>query len=279
MAYRMLTDLPAALRQSGYPVVVVDGYANRGRPASTGSFSPRGQVAHHTGAHGTRTRAQELAYVKRVLVPGFSHLPGPLCQTALGRETKDGPPVWYVVAAGRANHAGRARSRGFMRAGDGNAQAIGTEAINSGFEGWSDRELDAYHCGMASIADHYRWPRGNVLLHAESSTAGKWDPGLNWKPINATTFRRDIARASLGGDMPLTNKEIEKIADVTARKLLVYPLEGRDGAPKEAFSDRLRAIRVNTSLTQRSIRSGVEGHYHDGETYNLLKRIARKLEA
>src|SRR5690554_5296295 len=129
----MLTDLADACRKSGLPVVEVSGWKSRGRPPSTGGFAPRGQLVHHTGNHGTNTRAQELAYVQRVLVAGYSTLPGPFCQLALGRRTVDGPPVIYVVAAGRANHAGKARAVGFMRAGDGNTQSLGWEALNSGY--------------------------------------------------------------------------------------------------------------------------------------------------
>lgn len=192
-----LPDLAAACRTSGLPVVEIPGWQTRGRPASTGGFSPRGIVVHHTGDNG---QVPPLRYASTTLANGFSSLPGPLCQVGLGR---DG--TVYVVAAGRANHAGSVRSVGFMAAGDGNSQALGIEAMNSGGEGWSAVQLDAYHRLCAALCDHYGWPRSHVVAHAECSTAGKWDPGYQGRVIDMGAFRQGVATAHLGDDMALTD--------------------------------------------------------------------------
>lgn len=247
MSDLLLTDLAKACRASGLPVVEVPGWKTRSRPARP--FAPRGQVVHHTGAHGTRNRAEELAYVKRVLVGGFPpELPGPLCQLALGRQTVDGPPVIYVVAAGRANHAGPSRDAGFIRAGDGNTQSIGWEAINSGSEGWSREQLDAYHRGVAAVADHYRWSRGAVVAHAESSTAGKWDPGVGGRVIDMSAFRAAVKNVNLS-TAPLKNGFLMALSDEQQTEVLTILRDlrvGRDGKYPDGPGGRiLRDIRNN----------------------------------
>lgn len=246
MSDLLLTDLAKACRASGLPVVEVPGWKTRNRPARP--FAPRGQVVHHTGAHGTSNRAQELAYVKRVLVGGFPpKLPGPLCQLALGRQTVDGPPVIYVVAAGRANHAGPSRNAGFIRAGDGNTQSIGWEAINSGSEGWSREQLDAYHRGVAAVADHYRWSRGAVVAHAESSTAGKWDPGVGGHVIDMAAFRTAVKNVNL--TTPLENGFLMSLSDEQQNEALAILRDlrvGRDDRWPDGPGGRmLRDIRNN----------------------------------
>lgn len=249
-----LTDLDDACRKSGLTVVEIPGWKTRGRPASSGPFNPRGQVVHHTGSHGTRTRAQEREYVERVLVGGFATLPGPLCQLSLGQETVDGPPVIYVVAAGRANHAGASRARGFMTAGDGNTQAVGWEAINSGYEGWSDAQLDAYHRGVAAVGDHYDWPRSHVLGHGESSTAGKWDPGIDGRLIDMNTFRRAVAAVDLTTNPQeddMTPKDIFEAVWRTGGKLGSMGKKTDPGyVPEENPALRLSEARVDAQLAK-----------------------------
>ena len=256
MSDLLLTDLAKACRASGLPVVEVPGWKTRNRPARP--FAPRGQVVHHTGAHGTRNRAEELAYVKRVLVGGYPpELPGPLCQLALGRQTVDGPPVIYVVAAGRANHAGPSRDAGFIRAGDGNTQSIGWEAINSGDEGWSREQLDAYHRGVAAVADHYGWSRGAVVAHAESSTAGKWDPGVGGRVIDMSAFRAGVKNVNL--TTPLENGFLMALSDKQQKKLV---------ADVEALVDITKDLAV-----------GREGVRRDGPGGAMLREIRNGVRA
>lgn len=196
----MLADLADACRKSGLKVVEVSGWQSRRRP---GSFAPRGVVAHHTGSGG-----DGYGYAAGTLVNGVSGLPGPLCQLSLGR---DG--TVYVIAAGRANHAGKCRSVGFMTAGDGNTQAIGIEAHNSGSEGWSDIQIAAYIRLCAALCDHYGWPRSHVVAHAECSTAGKWDPGFGGRVIDMNAFRAGVAGVPAGGSMALSNEDLIDILE------------------------------------------------------------------
>jgi peptidoglycan hydrolase-like protein with peptidoglycan-binding domain len=72
-----------------------------------------------------------------------------LSQLCLGR---DG--TFYIVAAGRCNHAGKGNWQGVT---DGNASFIGIEAENTGFdagpkaEPWPAIQMDAYRRGVAVI--------------------------------------------------------------------------------------------------------------------------------
>lgn len=204
MTYTWLKDLDKAAKKSGLKVVTISGWSTRGRPASVGQFNPKGVVAHHTG-----DRATGAGVASGILSKGRSGLPGPLCQLGLD---KDG--TVYVIAAGRANHAGTVRRTGFMSAGDGNSQAIGIEAFNSGSEGWTAKQLGAYHRLVAALCDHYGWSRGNVVGHGECSTAGKWDPGIRaGKMMDMNEFRRAVKAVDLKDSKPVPEKPKVLLSD------------------------------------------------------------------
>lgn len=178
----MLTNLADVARRAGLKVVEVDGWKQRGRP--TGGFAPVGVLCHHTAT----SKASRDDDVVRLLVQGRSDLPGPLCQLGLGR---DG--TVYVVAAGRANHAGKAKSSGSVASGDGNALYIGIEAMNDGVgEPWPQVQYDAYVTLCAALSKHVT---GNsvrtVRGHKETSVTGKIDP----------TFDMDAFRARVEAKM------------------------------------------------------------------------------
>jgi peptidoglycan hydrolase-like protein with peptidoglycan-binding domain len=80
---------------------------------------------------------------------GNKPLPGPLCQLGLGR---DG--TYFVIAAGRANHAGQGVWKGVA---SGNTNFIGIKAENTGDANdrpWPDVQMDAYHSVVAAILKH-----------------------------------------------------------------------------------------------------------------------------
>lgn len=209
---RSLDGLPDYLRARGFQVDGVPGWRSRKRPAYTGGFDPRGIVAHHTGGGGGG-----IGYASTTLKNGFRTLPGPLCQINLSR---DGTVIF--VAAGRANHAGKVRSVGFMRAGDGNSQALGIEADNTGTEGWKHpapgwgTQYDAYIALCAAIEDYMGWKRGSVLGHGEVSTAGKWDPGVRDggrnRMLDMDVFRERVKAVRFNTDTPAPEPEPEQPA-------------------------------------------------------------------
>ena len=131
-----LTWLADVLKIAGLKVSEVDGWRDRGRGDVRRIF---GVICHHTA-----TPLGGNMPSLNVLIRGRSDLPGPLAQLGLGR---DG--TYYIIAAGRANHAGRGEWRGIR---NGNANFIGIEAENAG-EGdpWPEIQLDAYHRGVAAL--------------------------------------------------------------------------------------------------------------------------------
>lgn len=179
---RLPDNLPSILRSHGLRVVVVPGWRRRGRPASTGGFNPVGVLWHHTATSATWL----VATVLRLLVGGRSDLAGPLAQLGLGR---DG--TVYVIAAGRANHAGEARSFGTVAAGDGNELYIGIEAFNNGLgEPWPSVQYQAFVLLSAILCVEVTKNSANTVnAHRETSVTGKIDP----KGIDMTRARHDVA--------------------------------------------------------------------------------------
>jgi N-acetyl-anhydromuramyl-L-alanine amidase AmpD len=161
------SNLPELLRKHGLTVVEIDGWKTRGRPASTGGFAPVGVLCHHTASSANGRAAIPL------LVNGRSDLPGPLCHLSLDRQG-----VVYVVAAGRANHAGKAKASGSVAAGDGNTLYIGIEAQNAGTgEKWPKAQYDAYVLLAAVLSVEVTHNSAQTVRgHKETSVTGKIDP-------------------------------------------------------------------------------------------------------
>lgn len=176
-------NLPTLLRAAGLTVVEVPGWQTRGRPASTGDFNPVGVLCHHTATGPDWTDAR----VVDLLVKGRAGLPGPLSQLGLAR---DG--TVHVIAAGRCNHAGRARASGTVASGDGNALYIGVEAFNDGIgEPWPAAQYDAYVRLCAALCVRVTGNSVNtVRAHKETSTTGKVDP-----LFDMGAFRTRVAQA------------------------------------------------------------------------------------
>ena len=140
-----LTWLVRVLNDAGLKVAEVPGWPNRG----VGDVSDiKGVICHHTGG----SRSGNMPSLK-VIIDGRTDLRGPLSQLGLGR---DG--TFYVIAAGRANHAGVGEWKGVTT---GNSSFIGIEAENVGLkpggpnhEPWPDVQMDAYERGVAAILKH-----------------------------------------------------------------------------------------------------------------------------
>jgi hypothetical protein len=152
------TGIADRLRFFGLNVVEVNGWQTRGAEA----FNPRGSVDHHTaGPRGGN--APSLG----VCINGRADLPGPLCNVLVGRDN-----TCYVIAAGRANHAGAGGWGGLT----GNASVFGVERENvgDGSEPWTLQQYDtaakvhaalvAGHGGRADlVCEHKEWaPRRKV---------------------------------------------------------------------------------------------------------------------
>jgi len=132
------TKLPKALDRFGLKVKLVPGWKTRGSSA----FNPHGAVGHHTAGPKTGDRPS-----LNVVIHGRPGLNGPLCNTFLPRGLTVSEQVVYVVAAGRANHAGLGGYRGLV----GNSSVFGTEAEDDGVDGvWTDWQKWAFPRVMAA---------------------------------------------------------------------------------------------------------------------------------
>lgn len=242
MAYKKLPDdLPAILRSYGLKVTAVPGWRKRGRPASTGDFDPAGVLCHDS----VTSTKWTIAAVLRLLIGGRKDLAGPLCQLGLSRRGRV-----YIIAAGRANHAGWAKSSGTVGSGDGNMLYIGIEGFNNGVdETWSEDQYKAYQllCAILSVVvtkNSFQTVRG----HKETSITGKVDP----------TFDMDVFRGGVESKMveiaaPKTKmlKKAKKIKK-SVSTLAVEVIDGKWGNGPERVR-RLRAAGYNPDAVQKEV--------------------------
>jgi len=181
-----LTWLPQVLKDKGLKVALTDGWENRGH-GDMGKIV--GVICHHTATPGRSANMPTL----NTLIKGRADLSGPLAQLGVGR---DG--TYYVVAAGRCNHAGIGSWKGVTT---GNSSFIGIEAENTGLEDdspWPAVQIDAYQRGVAAILAHIGQTADFCAGHKEwALPAGrKNDPSFLMNP-----FRSAVA-AILNGTAP-----------------------------------------------------------------------------
>ncbi len=202
VGYVWLTDLDQALSAGGVPFVEVPAspsdatgaasWHTRGRPVGTGDgFNPDGIVCHHTASPAGTTPATDL----HVILSGNSEAPGPVSQLYIGRDA-----VLYLVAAGRANHAGSGMRPGIdFVCTDQNARNVGIEVGNNGVgERWSDAVCETYASTVAALCEWYGWPTSSVYFHA---TVGPPSGGCNSKidPAGPWTRQPDLTSQTWDG--------------------------------------------------------------------------------
>jgi len=169
------TGIANRLRAAGLRVVEVDGWQTRG---ST-DFDPRGSVNHHTAGPSSGATAS-----LNTCINGRPDLAGPLCNVFQSREP-DGRDIAYVVAAGRANHAGEGGWSGLS----GNRSVYGLEMEHTGTSSLPQGRIDIaarIHAAMftgdpAKVCQHYEW-----------APSRKIDAATN---VSGTDFRNRVADA------------------------------------------------------------------------------------
>lgn len=183
-------DLADVLRAAGVPVVEVPGWQSRGAELS----GIRGGVVHHTGTPQSSSGNYPTLGVVR---DGRSGLPGPLSQLGLGR---DG--TWYVIASGRANHAGSVHAA--YSGTHSNPWALGVEAEHPGGNApWPAAQYASYVQGCAALARRYgiTW-----LGHKEvAAPAGrKPDPNFDMATFRSALSARLVSntKTTAGGHLP-----------------------------------------------------------------------------
>lgn len=145
------TNLANRLRAAGLRVVECSGWTTRG----SSDFNPRGSVNHHTAGPASGATPS-----LNTCINGRPDLAGPLCNVMQSREP-DGNDIAYVVAAGRANHAGEGGWRGLS----GNSSVWGLEIEHTGTSPLSQGRQQiaaAIHAAMYGgnvdyVCQHYEW--------------------------------------------------------------------------------------------------------------------------
>jgi hypothetical protein len=174
-----LTWLPKVLMDAGLKVAEVPGWQNRGAD-DRDIGGVLGVLCHHTGVRSKKNMPTLNALINgRAAEKNLKAIPGPLAQLGLGR---DG--TFYVIAAGRANHAGTGMWRGIS---SGNTHFIGIEAENSGDDDdkWPPVQIEAYQRGVAAILKHIGQPAIFCAGHKEYAPDRKDDPSFEMVPFRA----------------------------------------------------------------------------------------------
>jgi hypothetical protein len=175
------TGIADRLRARGLKVVETNGWRTRGSE----TFTPRGSVDHHTAGPPTGN-----APSLNVCINGRADLPGPLCHVLIGRDN-----TCYVIAAGRANHAGTGGWGGLS----GNSSVFGVERENvgTGAEPWTLEQYDVAAKVHAALIEAHggRWDL--VCEHKEWAPRRKIDAyGVDGNVM------RDLVRSRLEAPEP-----------------------------------------------------------------------------
>lgn len=195
MAYIWQRWMPAAFRAAGLTVVEVDGWENRGRPASTGSYNPdQGVTNHHTGSTSSVLNPHPTL---QLLIKGRPDLPGPLAPWSVAYDA-----TVYVLAAGRCNHAGKIGKPfpGTFIGQDGNAIFMGDEIDTNGTQQMPPEQRHAVDVTNAVYLEHFGLPVIRLHRHEDISGTGKWDLG-------------GVSTASLRATAHITEKDWFDMAD------------------------------------------------------------------
>jgi len=178
------TGLAGLLRKQGLKVVEISGWQTRG----SSNFNPRGSVNHHTA--GARSRNSPSL---NICINGRKGLPGPLCHVLLGRDN-----TAYLIAAGRANHAGRGSWRGLS----GNSSVYGLEIEHIGYatEPFPKARYDAAVGVHAAFAEAAGFDPARMVCQHREWTSRKID--FVAEHIDPTRFRHDIAARLKSGSQP-----------------------------------------------------------------------------
>jgi hypothetical protein len=202
----------ALMRRRGLRVGAFDGWATAGRSST---MRPRAVIVHHTAA---------AVDVDRILRDGRADLPGPLCNWALH---KDGS--WWLVASGRANHAGV----GWLSSTDSyGVEATGPVPVTAkGVAAFPN--YGAYVLGVACICEVEGWGVDRVFAHKETATPDgrKPDPAF-------------------GGSFPKPYRDMDRFR-AQVKAAIGQPSQEEDMTPEQ--DKRLKAIEADADWLRKTV--------------------------
>ena len=235
-----LTWLPDVLKAAGLRVEVQPGWETRG----LGDMGiVRGVMCHHTAGPATGNMP-----CLGVITNGRPDLRGPLSQLGLGR---DG--TYYVIAAGKAQHAGKGKWQGVTT---GNTNFIGIEAENRGIatDPWPEVQMLAYRRGVAALLGKIGVGAIMCCGHKEYALpqGRKSDPSFDM-----VDFRAGVAALLTGVQSvpsPATGDSPRSTLRRGAKGALVKEIQARLGLPADGIfgpntEAKVRAFQQAQGLT------------------------------
>jgi len=224
-----LTWLPTVLLDAGLKVAEQPGWRTHGR-GDVGII--QGVICHHTAGSGTGNMPS-----LGVVTNGRPDLPGPLSQLCLGR---DG--TFFIVAAGRSNHAGAGNWQGVTT---GNSSFIGIEAENTGktdgptAESWPAVQLDAYRRGVAAILKKIGADAIMCCGHKEYAlpVGRKVDPTFDMGDFRLQVAAIMAGTAPLPSVIPAVDSDNRPTLRRGAESELVKALQTKIGVPANGIFD------------------------------------------
>lgn len=228
MTGRYYVEAADWLRAVELDVVEVDDWETRARSSGGFAAPPLGVQWHHTAGSGSNPDA-DIAF----MTEGSDDAPIGNIYLAV-----DG--TVYMVSAGAANTAGKGgpwqMSRGTVPVDKGNTTTWAIEAANNGVgQTWPQVQLDAMFTISNTLNAHWGNQPSDLFSHAAYAPTRKIDPATAaavegpWKPRSSTssgTWDVDDIKAEAchranqeDDDMPLTDDEMERLSDLTAKKV------------------------------------------------------------
>lgn len=195
-----LDGLPDALRDFQLEPILTAGWLTRGLNLTI----VKGSIDHHTaGAPVGYFPSQKTLTFGR---GGANPLPGPLCNVGAPRAA-DGDNKVFIIAAGKANHAGA----GYWNGADSNYELCGLERELTGTSPpteWQNEVAARVHAAFAKLCG---FPAENVARHAEYALPkGR---KIDTYGMTGTWLRNRVAQLLTGTNPPIpgppTQEEIE----------------------------------------------------------------------
>jgi N-acetylmuramoyl-L-alanine amidase len=233
------------LRAAGLRVVECDGWQDRG----SSDFNPRGSVNHHTAGSANGTCPS----LNGVIHGHSGSASGPLANVLQSREP-DGNDIFYVVAAGRANHAGEGGWKGLS----GNSSVYGLEIEHTGVDPLPEgrQKLAArFHAALARGL----YSESMVCQHREWAPNRKIDAAEGVDPNRFRAWVAEYIKNPVGGTEstvdPRLGQDMFAVRDTDGGIYLAGPgvWEHLSGEEWSAISRFLPPLASNVNAKQRDL--------------------------
>lgn len=236
--------LADALRAEGLRVVEGTGWKTRGYDTLVSPL--HGACFHHTASPLSQTDAGALS----VVTHGREGLPGPIANAMVGRNG-----TAYVVASGKANHAGYGGPWRTVPKDDGNRHLFALEVVNNGtIEPWSETVLSSVDRVFAAVLKRIGKDATWCVGHKEWAPTRKIDPSLSMDHYRA----RLKTYMESGGDDEMFEKFKAGWKHYRAGGVL------KDGAdPDFAFGYNAAQYAANNPKTDDGMTVHEHAHIHD----------------